>query len=71
MEFGEELEPGQNTALHQLALGCHWWNVTQGIPYLLASGASLEQQNQADATPLQYALSYLPRRTFVNEQGGQ
>jgi len=67
LDFGEELDPGRNTALHELALGRHWWNVTQGIPYLLALGADWKQRNEADATPLQVALDFLPRETFVNE----
>lgn len=45
---------GRNTALHELALGRHWWAVAKGILYLMASGADPGQRNEEDNTPQQY-----------------
>ncbi|KAK8087735.1 ankyrin repeat-containing domain protein [Apiospora hydei] len=56
-----EIEPGNNTALHEFAKGRHWWHVTQGLPYLLAAGADPSQQNEAKQTPLKMAEAMLLR----------
>ncbi|KAM0559325.1 hypothetical protein ACHAPJ_004347 [Fusarium lateritium] len=40
------------TALHILAEGKHWWQVAQGIPYLISKGADLEVRDGQGRTPL-------------------
>ncbi|KAF4963551.1 hypothetical protein FSARC_8421 [Fusarium sarcochroum] len=40
------------TALHVLAEGNHWWQVAQGIPYLIFKGADLEVRDDQGRTPL-------------------
>lgn len=43
----DEPDPGPNTALHELAMGRHWWGVRQTIVYLLSKGADREMINEA------------------------
>jgi hypothetical protein len=72
-ELREEVDPdydylqGRNTTLHDLALGRHWWAVVQGIPYLVASGAELEQLNEEGNTPQQYGKALCHIGTFGTE----
>ncbi|KAJ4261628.1 hypothetical protein NW762_007061 [Fusarium torreyae] len=44
------------TALHILAEGKHWWQVAQGIPYLISKGADLEVRDGQGRTPLFYSF---------------
>jgi ankyrin repeat protein len=49
--------PGGVTAIHELAQGNHWWQVAEGLPYLLSRpGVDLEARNEDDETPLCTAL---------------
>jgi Ankyrin repeats (3 copies) len=66
-EEEDEPDPGQATALHELAAGRHWWGVTQAIPYLLSKGADRKMLNEAGQTPLKVAEEYLPRGPFETE----
>ncbi|KAK8004677.1 hypothetical protein PG990_010714 [Apiospora arundinis] len=56
----DDPEPGHNTALHEFAKGRHWWQVAQGIPYLLSRGADAEQRNETGQTPLELAQQTEP-----------
>ena len=45
-----------NGGLHHLASGDHWWQVAEGLPYLIDRGANLELRNMSQQTPLLLAL---------------
>lgn len=45
-----------DSALHVLAAGTHWWQAAEGLPYLLSKGASLELRDKAGRTPLLRAV---------------
>ncbi|KAF3018866.1 hypothetical protein E8E14_008009 [Neopestalotiopsis sp. 37M] len=60
------VQAGMNTALHELAKGFYWWQVDQGIPYLVLSGADLGQRNEDGQTPLELAQN-MPEETFTKE----
>ncbi|TQW01162.1 ankyrin 2,3/unc44 [Cordyceps javanica] len=51
-----------NTALHIIARGHHWWQGAQALPFFLKSGADIECRNSIGQTPLHLALDkkYLP-----------
>lgn len=66
-EWGWDPEPGESTALHELAKGDSWWHVEQGIPYLLSMGADPELLNEADATPLDIIMSKIHYNIFGEE----
>lgn len=51
-----ELDSPQDSALHSLAKGYHWWHVAQALPYLISKGANLEVKNSGGQTPLHIAL---------------
>lgn len=46
---------GENTALHEVAKGRHWWYVERAMPYLVSSGADTKRGNEWGETPLQHA----------------
>ena len=66
-EEEDEPDPGQATALHELAAGRHWWGVKQAIPYLLSKGADRNILNEAGQTALDVAEEYAPRGIFEAE----
>lgn len=66
-DIEDEPDPGLNTALHELAMGRHWWGVRQAIPCLLSKGADREIINEARLIPLTLARKYLPRGVFKAE----
>lgn len=45
-----------DSALHVLASGSHWWQVAEGLPYLISKGASLQLRDKDGRTPLLRAL---------------
>lgn len=45
-----------NGALHDLALGRHWWHVNKALPYLIQMGADINIRNREGETPLIAAL---------------
>ncbi|KXJ88131.1 ankyrin repeat-containing domain protein [Microdochium bolleyi] len=67
------------SALHVLATGGHWWQISQGLPYLLSRGAKVDIVAAATQrgwgwsrggrgylmTPLNAALDALPRRSIL------
>lgn len=46
------------TALHVLARGTHWWQKHEAIPYLVQQGANLEAEDSKDDTPLSTAINH-------------
>ncbi|KAK6069961.1 hypothetical protein SCUP234_10376 [Seiridium cupressi] len=62
----DAVQAGMNTALHELAKGFYWWQVDQGIRYLVLSGADLGQRNEDGQTPLELAEN-MPEETFTKE----
>ncbi|ETS73396.1 hypothetical protein PFICI_15001 [Pestalotiopsis fici W106-1] len=65
---------GRNTALHEVAKGCHWWQVGQALPYLLSMGADKQKGNEEGASPLDLSLAWRKRyidfsvpETFAHE----
>ena len=44
------------TALHYLAAGGHWWHVALALPYLISKGAKIDARSSAGCTPLHIAL---------------
>jgi hypothetical protein len=67
VEEEDEPDPGQATALHELAAGRHWWGVKHAIPYLLSRGADREILNEAGQMALEVAEEYVPRGIFETE----
>ena len=47
------------TALHVLVRGSHWWQATQGLPYLIQKGANRELRDERALTPLNDTLQAL------------
>lgn len=56
VDGGYELDSPEDSALHSLAKGYHWWHVAQALPYLISKGANLEIKNSEGQTPLHIAL---------------
>ncbi|KAF5657649.1 hypothetical protein FHETE_10324 [Fusarium heterosporum] len=57
---------GGLTALHVLAMGKHWWQVAQAMPYLVSRGANLEARDDKERTPLLYSFANSgPLRTMA------
>lgn len=56
VDGGYELESPEDSALHSLARGLHWWHVAQGLPYLISKGANLGIKNSRGQTPLHVAI---------------
>lgn len=56
VDGGYELDSPEDSALHSLAKGCHWWQVAQALPYLISKGANLEVKNSRGQTPLHIAM---------------
>ncbi|KAK1708404.1 hypothetical protein CaCOL14_005156 [Colletotrichum acutatum] len=52
--FGVDIN--EDSALHSLAKGYHWWQVAQALSYLIIWGADLEIKNSRGQTPLHIAL---------------
>jgi hypothetical protein len=48
-------------ALHLLVRGNHWWQVNEGIPYLVKHGEDLEVRDADGITPLAAALVSVAR----------
>jgi ankyrin repeat protein len=53
---GGEKPVDDDSALHVLAAGSHWWQAAEGLPYLISKGASLELRAKGGRTPLLRAL---------------
>ncbi|CAH0055187.1 unnamed protein product [Clonostachys solani] len=53
---GKNMVGGNNSPLHSVARGDHWWQVHQALPYLLEAGANMNIRNQNGQTPLLTAL---------------
>lgn len=47
----------EESALHHVARGQHWWHVALALPFLLEHGAHLESKHSNMETPLHVALS--------------
>lgn len=56
IDGGYELDSPEDSALHSLAKGHHWWHVAQALPYLISKGANLEVRNSLGQTPLHISL---------------
>jgi len=52
------------TAIHLLVGGTHWWQSALALPYLIEKGADLEARDGAGLTPLLAALGQIPRPGF-------
>ncbi|KAM7188754.1 Ankyrin repeat-containing domain protein [Rhypophila sp. PSN 637] len=61
-------DPGRiGRGLHHLAAGEHWWQVAEGLPYLIDRGADLELRDESQKTPLLVALgSVAPISLFAS-----
>ena len=55
-EIGSRMIKKGPSALHVLASGLYWWQVAEGLPYLISRGANLELRDTSGRTPLLVAL---------------
>ncbi|KAK4186673.1 ankyrin [Podospora australis] len=52
------------SVLHVLAQGTHWWQVAEALPYFLARGADVQVRDASGMTPLLIALGCIPEPSF-------
>lgn len=53
--YGDRTGP-PHSALHALAVGTHWWQTEEAMPYLLAHGADVNLRDKRGLTPLNASL---------------
>ncbi|KAK4148954.1 ankyrin repeat-containing domain protein [Chaetomidium leptoderma] len=63
-QIGSQDDVKDETPLHILATGAHWWQVAEAIPYLASHGADLEARNAGGLTPLLAALQRIEHPLF-------